>query len=396
MSQNFIDKKYQALGWYLAAIGFLGIFSTTISKNPVLPLLVDKLGGKSDVLGLISAMSPLTGILVSFPIGYMSDSIKKKKLLVISATIFVIAPLLYLVVNEPLWLIPVRFFHGMATAIMGPVATAMIVQMYEKNKAEKLGIYSSATLYGRTIAPLVGGLILSSGVSNSLINFRLVYLTAFVASLPILIMVILMPGNSEIKIKKVDFGEMKQILMYFLNQRKLISTTAVEMATYFTYGVLEAYLPIFLINKGVQPSKIGLIFSMQIILVAISKPFFGKLADRIDKRRQILGGATLMGIAVILTSLSFDFVTTAGSILIYALGMSLSTIATGTYIAEQVDRDKQGSALGLLSSLMDVGQTFGPFLIGMIISVTSYNFGFGASAGVMIVTTLLFYFMSLN
>lgn len=47
----------------LSVIGFLAIFSTTISKNPVLPLYASSLGANDALIGLISAISPLAGIL---------------------------------------------------------------------------------------------------------------------------------------------------------------------------------------------------------------------------------------------------------------------------------------------------------------------------------------------
>lgn len=50
----------------LFLIGFFAIFSTTISKNPVLPLFSQALGAGDAVIGLIAAVSPLAGILLSF------------------------------------------------------------------------------------------------------------------------------------------------------------------------------------------------------------------------------------------------------------------------------------------------------------------------------------------
>ena len=81
--------------------------------------------------------------------------------LLLSGSVFLLAPLLYVLVSNPWLLIPVRFFHGLATAILGPVASAAIAEAYDKNKGEKLGAYSSATLIGMTIAPIAGGAIIS-------------------------------------------------------------------------------------------------------------------------------------------------------------------------------------------------------------------------------------------
>jgi MFS family permease len=136
-------------------LGFFAIFSTTLSKNPVLPLFSQALGASDAVIGLIAAVSPLAGILFSFPVGVLSDHLGRRRLLIASGVVFLLAPTLYLFIFDPLWLIPVRFFHGTATAIFGPVVAAMIAERFPEKRGEMLGQYSSATLIGRTFAPLV-------------------------------------------------------------------------------------------------------------------------------------------------------------------------------------------------------------------------------------------------
>jgi DHA1 family multidrug resistance protein-like MFS transporter len=106
----------------LSLAGFFGIFSTTMSKSPVLPLFVKSLSGSETVIGLIAAVSPFAGVLFSFPVGMLADRWGKKRLLTAAAGVLLAAPLLYLLVQNPFWLIPIRFFHGIATAILVPVA----------------------------------------------------------------------------------------------------------------------------------------------------------------------------------------------------------------------------------------------------------------------------------
>ena len=335
----------------------------------------------------------MAGILFSFPIGFLADRIGKRKLLIWSALIFVLAPLLYLIVTNPLWLIPIRFFHGVATAIMGPIATAMIVTLFQKNKAEKLGIYSSATLFGRTLAPLFGGFIISYfGFLGKLTNYRLVYVTAFVLSLPIIFLVWGIPKEDKsLTLKQVKLGDMMGALKKFILNKILLSTSLVDMATYFIYGVLEAYLPVFLIAKNIPAELIGLLFSIQVISIALTKPLFGKLADKIDKRIQIMAGILIIGITTFLIYSINNYILMLINVLFFGLGMSLSTIATSTHISDKVSTDNQGTSMGLLSGLMDVGQTMGPFLTGFIVTIFSYKIGFYFSSLIALMSAIFFF-----
>ena len=380
--------------WYITLIGFLGIFSTTISKNPVLPLFVKSLGGSDSVLGIIAAASPFAGIVFSFPVGFLADKIGKRKLLIISGFIFTLAPLLYIVISNPLLLIPIRFFHGMATAIMGPVASAIIISFFEKNKGEKLGVYSSATLFGRTLAPLLGGFLISFFAGyGGLFNYRVVYLTAFVLSLPIVVLSLLIPKEpqNEVAISRFSLREMVLALKKFLRSGVITSTATIDMATYFIYGVLEAYLPLLLIQKHVPVSQIGLLFSLQVVSIALTKPFFGKLADSIDKRLQILSGIIILIIATSLIPLLSNYYFIIIDVLFFGIGMSLSTVATSTYIAENVAKTELATSLGILNAIMDVGQSLGPLLTGFIVALYSYHIGFYFSGGIALLSAAFFY-----
>ena len=376
----------------LSAIGFFGIFSTTMSKSPVLPLFVKSLSGSDTVIGLVAAISPLAGILFSFPVGVLSDRMGKKRLLLVASAVFLVAPLLYLMVTNPFWLIPIRFFHGIATAILGPVASAVIVSAYPRSKGEKLGVYSSATLVGRTLAPLLGGALISwflffGGTSN----FRAVYAAAFLLSVPILVLTLrLKPDPAGETTRRVTPGDLGQSLLVFLRNGKLLGTSLVEMATYFAYGVMETYLPIYLSGQGVPAYQIGLIFSVQVLSIALTKPLFGRLADTVDRRMQVLAGIVLIGVFVAAIPLFQGVVPVAAVGILFGLAVSISTVATSTFVADVVTRENIGASLGALSSIMDIGHSAGPFIAGVVIAATAVSGGFFLAGGVCILCALLF------
>jgi MFS family permease len=394
MDKNAKNK----LIYYLSLIGFFAIFSTTISKNPVLSLYAKSLGATDVIIGLIAFFSPFAGILFSFPVGMLSDKIGRKKLLMFSAFVFLSAPLLYLSIKNPFYLIPIRFFHGIATDILGPVISAMIVDKYSENKGEMLGLYSSATLIGRTIAPLVGGFIISyfSALGNS-INYRLVYVAAFIFALPIFILVLFLKEEKKLAaIKSIGIKEFGNSLYYFVSEPRLLSTAIVEMATYFAYGVLETYLPLYLQSKNMPAYEIGLIFSVQILSIALSKPIFGKISDKIDRRIQIIGGIITLGLAIVLFSFFSAIWMIIGIGILFGLGLSFSTVATSTYIADVTKKDKLGSSLGALNSIMDIGHSTGPFIAGVVISLSSYFYGFLSCFIVAVASAVFFSFAAFS
>jgi MFS family permease len=162
------------------------------------------------------------------------------------------------------------------------------------------------------------------------------------------------------------------------------------MATYFAFGAFETFLPVFLFSRGVDAYQIGIIFAVQVLVIAVTKPIFGMIADRIDKRIQIGAGLIITGItvAVIPVLASFDMFLLVSSL--FGIGMSLSTVATSAYVADIAKKEQIGASMGALSSIMDIGQTTGPLVTGIIITSAGYATGFLASFILALVVTLLF------
>ena len=141
-------------------MGGLAIFSSTMSKSPVLPLFAGSLGIPDKTLGFVAAASTIVGILVSFPAATLSDFIGRRRLLLIAAFVFATAPFGYLFVHNMWSLVLVRVYHGLATAILGPIAMAAVADTYSTGRGEKMAWYSSATMVGRFLAPLLGGALI--------------------------------------------------------------------------------------------------------------------------------------------------------------------------------------------------------------------------------------------
>ncbi|PWR71622.1 MFS transporter [Methanospirillum lacunae] len=359
----------------LSIVGFFAIFSTTISKNPVLPLYASSLGANEALIGLISAVSPFAGILLSFPVGVLSDHLGKKRLLMLAGGVFLTAPLLYLLVTDPILLIPVRFFHGMATAILGPVVSALIAERFSVTRGERIGQYSSATLYGRTLAPLVGGALISLFVIvPGVFRYQSVYLAAFFSGLLVFLLLLKIPDEPKGALKTISPAVFKESLVAFRADRRLLATATVDMGTYFVFGVFETFFPVYLIGIGVEAYLIGIIFAVQVLSIAITKPFFGRIADQKDPRYQIGAGVFLLGISVSLIAVSSSLVLMIVISLVSGIGISLSTVATTKYVADLAKKEQIGASMGALSSVMDIGHSAGPLVAGLLITI----FGFGA------------------
>ncbi|HNW33530.1 MAG TPA: MFS transporter, partial [Candidatus Ozemobacteraceae bacterium] len=250
-----------------------------------------------------------------------------------------------------------------------------------------------ATLIGRTIAPIAGGAIISAFLAQGgLFPYKAVYAVSFIASVPAFLLCFFIRDSEVIHAekKKATREEFRDSIRYFLGDSRLVCTALVDMATYFAFGTFETYLPIYLSDTGFSAGVIGFIFSLQILSIALTKPLFGKLADRTDKRFQIATGLIVLGSAMLfLTFFTSELLIIAVSLL-FGLGMSFSTVATSAYTGDIADRTKLGASMGALSSIMDIGHSSGPLVTGFVITWFSIRAGFITSFALCTGVALLF------
>lgn len=374
-------KKFSSQARLLLMIGCCGalaIFSSTISKSPILPIFAKSLGATGAQIGWIASASTIPGILISYIAGDLADRLGYRKVLVGSLLVFASAPFLYLLVQEPLGLGAVRFYHGFATAAFGPVAMATIAAFSNKNTGQNLSLYSSATMIGRALAPTVGGAAYEVG------GHIPVYLIAGGAAVLALILAIWFfrkPGSAEDKeaahISQTEKVAFFQRLRGLLCYRPLLFVGILDACAYFAYGAFEMVFPLYAKQLGMSAAQIGLLLGVQLVGIILFKPLFGRLSDRLGRLPMMVIGLLVCTASFALLAFLHSIIAIIPLILLYGLGFALVTASTSALAADVARKGQLGASLGILSTLMDVGQTFGPPVIGAISDSFSYSAGIG-------------------
>jgi MFS family permease len=389
----------------ICTIGFFAIMSSTMSKDPVLPLFATYLKTPAGLwTGIIFVASTIPGILISLPAGSLSDILGRKRVLLISSIIFASAPFLYLLVNSWWQLILVRFYHGFSTGMFVPVAEALIAESYPTKRGARLSFFSSVTIAGESLAPILGGYVLvitNPGLlSSNYSSFKGLYLAVGVAGLTGLITTLLFlhEGKSvEKSDRKVPFN-LKDVLHGW---RKVATTpgvvivSLVEAGQYYTNGSVEFFLVKYMTNVAkLDASLQGWVLTSQLLVIFASKPLIGLFSDKTGRRIPIIIGCLISVVPLLAVAFFVQFPILLVLSMIYGFGFSMVTSSTPALVSELVPIEVCGSAMGFISTLMDIGQTAGP-LVCSIILITSLGYeGLFCSLSIVLLLTALIFAIS--
>jgi len=369
----------------IALVGGFAILSSTLSKTPVLPLFAEALNASPMEIGWIVMASTIPGVLVSYPAGVLSDRLGKRRLLIASLVVFATAPLLYLLVDDAWQLMAVRFYHGFATAIFGTVASAAIAERYVANRAARLSAFSSITLVGRSIAPFLGGAMIS------LACFDAVYLACAISGAIALAAGLFLRdrGDPRTPATPRELPGFWSSLVNVLKARGILQASLVEAAQYLVFGAIEAFLVLYASSLGIPAWQIGILLGVQLVSIVFAKPILGRLSDRIGRIAVIVPGLFIGATSVALLIPADDFINLALSSLAFGIGFAAVTSSTTALVADLTQGGRFGSSMGVLRTIMDVGQSIGPVLTGFIIAHHGYASAFGVLAALLALASLL-------
>lgn len=371
----------------LCTVGFLARFSYALARNPVLPLFALFLGAGPEAVGLAVGISTVTGILFKLPAGALSDIVGRRRTMLAGLVVFGLMPFAYFFIDSYRALVFVRFLHGLATAIYGPVAMAVVAEVAEKRRGELLSWFSSVGIIGTLLGAPIGGLVLdvSSSGGPVLWQFRMVFAISAISGMAALLLGLKTIGRDAPQ--EPDHAEgtglrrFRQGIREVLSDRRLVTASAVEGVQNMGMGALEAFLPIYAVTVvGLSEFQAGLLWGMQIFVTMLSKPLLGRMSDARGRRGLIVVGLLLCGGALAAIPLLHGFLPLLAACLVFGMGEAFVTSSSAALVADMCRDRRFGSAMGAFGTIFDIGHAAGPICAGLLIGWGGYQVSFSLLA----------------
>ena len=381
----------------LCWIGAIGFLSYNLSRFPVIPLYAQSLGVAPELIGFVVAASTITGIPGKLIFGTLSDHWGRRRLLIVSMMICSCVPFLYVLLSPGYaGLLAIRFCHGLATAILGPVSRAVVADLAKENeRGTKLGIFTGANMVGTTIAPMLGGWLMGQ------VGFKGPFLASGIFGVVALSLALQWPKVSGLSPVTHDSkaSHESQVtghgffdgVRYVLKQPALRATGLVEGSQFFATGAIEAFLPIYASSiVGLSFSQIGVLFGVQVLGTLLTKPLMGWLSDRLGRPPLILSGLLLAASVLWLIPHTRIFAELVAIAMTYGVAAAAVTVSTAAFVTDLAAKTHYGSAHGVFGTMMDIGHASGPICAGILVARIGYQGAFLVFTTLLVMAAIVF------
>jgi MFS family permease len=360
-------------------------------------------------IGILYALKEILSNILSIPTGILADSFGRKRSMVFSFIIYIIAFLIYYSSRNYSWLICATVFFAFGEAFRQGTHKAMIIEYLNSHGWSDQKVH----YYGHTRSWSQMGSALSSLMGAAIVfyhgEYKLVFLFSTLPPLLDMLLILSYPNYLDGELQTLNAGLIKQSLrnvvrefvLSFKKAELLRAISNLSIHTGFHKAVKDYIQPIlqslalttpFLISLGTKQRAsilVGGAYFIIFILTAYMSRNSGKFADRHGNLPRLLNLTMLTGFAAGIISgfsiiIGYNWIAIIFYIAIFLIENLRKPMGI-SYITDMMDRKIMATALSAESQ----AETLTAAMIAPIMGVVSDKLGIGYS--LMIISGILLF-----
>lgn len=356
------------LGHFVFALGFW-IFVH-------LPGFLEELGGKEAEIGAIMGTIAISAILIRPLIGKAMDDRGRRPVVIIGATINVVAVAAYLAIDSlgPLVYV-IRIVHGLGEAALFSVMFTIAADVVPASRrTEGIAIFGVSGLLPLSMGGLLGDWILVNW------DYQVLFAVSAGISLVALLLCLAIPETRPKTEKRKE--DKPGILGVFLD-RGLRPLWVLTLG--FTFGITSYFTFLKTYIEEGEFGSVGTFFLAYSIASVALRIFFSWIPERLGLKRTLVPSlfSLAMGILVLGHATSGTQIAAAG--VLCGLGHGYVFPIISALVVTRTDASIRGVAMTLFTALFDVGALIGAPLLGWIIESNGYSLMFSLAAILVVI-----------
>ncbi len=354
---------------------------------PIFPNYAQSLGASLSMLGSYGSVAGVITLLLSIPIGRLSDKYGRKRVMLPGFLLFILVPLAYVFTSNPFYLYPIRVALSIGTGMIYSNGFLLISEIAEskfRNTAQ--GLYMTCMGLGFTVGPLIGGFSAKFfGTSTSFL------ISAGLAGIGFLLVLMVKENKrQEISPEKKESFKLNDMFV----DPKILASGISNFVNNITNTALTLFFPIYATDIGLDNAELGVGFTARGLASTIIRLPSSAIIS-------FMKALNLMIMALILSAGTLFMVSNTSLLMLIYVLLGLQGIANGAYltsgnayVVEESAPELRGTAMGVYSMFGSLSRIINPLMLGFIAEFTDIKGALQFSAALILIGILVIYLLA--
>jgi len=363
------------------------VFLSAFQLLPTAPFRIQELGGSTFASGLFlgfltyasAASAPLTGAI--------ADRIGRRRTLMISSSVILLCAIGYGSTTSYRLMLALVVVHGVFwSGLLSASAAYLTSLLPEHRRAEGISYWGLSSVGAIAVAPPLAFWIMQHGgwrwicLCCCMLNFLmgaiawfldrdgptahhpLAYSATHLASSPTH-----SPASSPTDHARGSLVEWRVLVL------------SITLFLYsFGYGAITSFSAMYADASGVSPRSLYL--TCLAIVILLTRPLSGKLADRVGYRRVFMPCLVLIAVGLALLAAGSTRISFVASAAFFGVGLGTAYPVFVAYVMRDVSATRRGAAFGAILAAFDTGIGTGSTTVGWLIQRFGFPTAFGVAA----------------
>jgi MFS family permease len=350
------------------------------SLSPAFPTVQRHFGVTLEQVGWLVTVFTVPGVVLTPVLGMLADRLGRKRILVPSLFLFALAGGACALAPSFGWLLALRTAQGTGAAALGSLNVTLIGDLFAPaRRGAAMGYNASVLSVGTATYPAVGGAL-------TLLGWQYPFLLPLLG-FPIGLIVLLWLEEPKIH-REGSLRLYLQAVARGLAQRRIVALYFGSAAVFIPlYGSYVTYLPFLLEARcSAGPELIGIVFSAASVSTALVSWQLGRLTRLVPEPTLIALSFALSAVALALVPQGDTALTISLPIVLFGAATGLGLPAMSTLLAGSAPPELRGAIMSVNGTVLRLGQTLGPLLMGWAYTVGGLDLVYYAGAGVALGT----------
>ena len=340
------------------------VFLSALQLLPTAPFHIRDLGGSSFASGLFLGLLTYASALSAPVTGTLADHVGRRRQLIVCSLLIAGFSMVYAVAPSVFLLLVLVPVHGIVWSGLLSASAAYLTSILPAHRrAEGIGYWGLASVIALAVAPPIGFWIY---------RFGWVWLCLFAAALN-LVMAGIAYQLEETEPPRGPAPPAREWIEW-----RVLALSAPLFLYSYGYGAVTSFSSVFADALGIHSRSVFLTTLAGVIL--LTRPFLGRLGDRVGYRRVFLPCLVLIaaGLGLLSTAESRSDMMLAA--VVFGIGFGTAYPVFAAYATHAVPAHRRGAAFGAILAAFDTGIGTGSTASGWLIQHAGFKAAFGVAA----------------